>query len=91
MSTRVILVRTQDEAGTRRRLGLVAEQVTGTTHVAPEEATPSPVALADAPFLGELHVSQGEVFQVVKVSELLPPEVRSLLFPAAEGTWTSPS
>jgi chemotaxis-related protein WspB len=89
MSTRVILVRFADASGSTHLLGLVAEQVTDTMAVTPAEAQPSPVRIQDAAYLGDLFAGEEGLLQVVKVEELLPPEVQVLLFPTERGEWTS--
>jgi chemotaxis-related protein WspB len=81
MSTRVILVNFATASGSTHLLGLVAEQVTDTVTVAADRGRPSPLQVQDAAYLGEVFAAPGGLLQVVKVGELLPPEVQTLLFP----------
>jgi chemotaxis-related protein WspB len=81
-STRVVLVRYPVAGGGTRPLGLVAEQVTDVTTPREGSLQPTGVRQAGTPWLGDVgRLPTGELVQVVRVSELLPAEVRAVLFP----------
>ena len=82
LSTRIVLVDYPDGRGGTRLLGLLAENVTETLRRDPEEFRDAGVELPDAPWLGRVASDAGGLVQWVQVEQLLPPELRALLFPA---------
>ena len=83
LSTRIVLVDYPDGRGGTRLLGLLAEQVTETMRRNPEDFRDSGVGVPDAPWLGPVASDAGGLVQRVEIGELLTPDVRALLFPAA--------
>jgi chemotaxis-related protein WspB len=80
--TRIVLVDYPAGQGATRPLGLLAEHVTGIETLDPAVLADSGVA--GAPFLGQVGAAAAGLLQLVEPGELLPPEVRALLFrPAA--------
>lgn len=84
LSTRLILVRYPD-AKTGRLLGLVAERATSVTR-ADEKVFTSP-GVAAAPWLGGVTPAGGSLAQRIKIEELLPADLRAVLFQAVEGAF----
>jgi chemotaxis-related protein WspB len=82
LSTRIVLVDYPDGRGGTRLLGLLAEQVTETLRLRPEEFRDTGVELSDAPWLGPVASDPGGLVQRIDVAQLLTPDVRALLFPA---------
>ncbi len=80
LSSRILLVDFVDAAGGRHPLGLLAEKVTDTGTFAVDEAQPAGVAPPDAPYLGPLLVQGREQAQLIRVAELLPDDLRQMLF-----------
>jgi chemotaxis-related protein WspB len=79
--TRIVLADYRLPAGGSATLGLLAEHVTGIEDIACG-ALRDP-GLAGAPFLGQVASSAHGMLQLVEIDQLLTPEVRALLFPAA--------
>jgi chemotaxis-related protein WspB len=82
-STRVILADYPGRNGERHILGLLAERVTETVFCTEEDLRPSGMAVAGAPYLGDLLVHAGEMIQRVAIEQLLPPSLQESLFPPA--------
>ena len=82
LSTRIVLVRHPDGRGDERLLGLLAEHVTETMRRDPDAFGSAGVDLPDAPWLGPVASDEGGLVQWLQVEQLLPPELRELLFPA---------
>ncbi len=81
LTTRIVIVDYPLPGGGRHPLGLLSEQVMETTRIADEAFMPSGVEVPDAPWLGPVARRDERLEQRVEVSELLPDEVRELLFP----------
>jgi chemotaxis-related protein WspB len=81
LSTRIVLVHYPDGRGGLRLLGLLAEHVTETFRRSPEDFRDAGVDVPDAPWLGPVATDAGGLVQWVEVGQLLPPELRALLFP----------
>ena len=64
-----------------RALGLVAVRATEAVRLDGAGAPPG-IEVPEAPYLGELHFDGHRTVQLVRVAELLPEELRALLFPA---------
>lgn len=82
LSTRIVLVHYPDGRGGTRLLGLLAEHVTETLRRHPEEFQDAGVHSPDAPWLGRVASDPGGLVQWVQVAQLLPEDLRALLFPA---------
>ncbi|MBB1594280.1 chemotaxis protein CheW [Achromobacter sp. UMC46] len=89
-STRLALVRFRPDAGAGtgvdaegRLLGLILEQATETVHYDPAAFRPYGLDNAGARYLGPVLSDARGMVQAVKVGDLLPAPVRTLLFPAA--------
>lgn len=82
-STRVILVNYPGRDGEHHILGLLAERVTETVFCTEEDLLPAGIAVAGAPYLGDLFVHTGEMIQRVAIERLLPSSLQESLFPPA--------
>jgi chemotaxis-related protein WspB len=80
LSTRIILVRHPGPSGEGRVLGLLAERATDSLDDGSAEPVSSGVASPEAPYLGGLSVTGGNMIQYVKVEHLLTDDVRKRLF-----------
>lgn len=78
--TRIILVDYPLPGGASASLGLLAEHVTGIEALDPAALRESGVD--SAPFLGQVAGSADGMLQLVRLDQLLTPEVRALLFQA---------
>ena len=83
MSTRIILVNYGVAGATSNILGLMAERVTETIKRERDEFVSTGVATPDAPYLGPVSKDSGGMLQLMDINELIPGEVRALLFPPA--------
>ncbi len=79
--TRIVLADYPLGGGATACIGLLAEHVIGVETVEPG-ALRDP-GLAGAPFMGQVASTAHGMLQLVEVDELLPAEVRALLFPEA--------
>lgn len=83
LDSRIVLIDYPVDGGSRQ-LGLLVEHVIGIQDV--PEASLADAGIDGAPFLGQVAAS----LQLIEVNELLPPDVRALLFPreqsAVEGS-----
>lgn len=80
LSTRVILVEFLDGEGRARILGLLAERVTETIKIEPEQIESSGIRIDQSPYLGDL-IQDESMTQLIRPGDLLPEPVRNLLFP----------
>jgi len=80
LSTRIILVRHPGPSGEGRVLGLLAERATDTLDTGATEPLSSGVATPEAPYLGGISTSGGEMVQYVRVEHVLPADLRDRLF-----------
>lgn len=80
-STRLIVVDYPVEDGACRPLGLIAERVTGTLRLTPEQFREPGVSMSAAPYLGKVAEDGGKLLQLVSPDQLLPEAVRQILFP----------
>lgn len=86
LSTRLLLVRYPAPGG-ERLLGLVAERATGVARI--EEKTFAKSGVTAAPWLGDVAPVRdggGGMSQRVRVRELVPADLRAVLFQAVEET-----
>ena len=80
--TRIVIVDYRAPGGeTMHALGLLASQVRGIADIDPQQLEDSGVATA--PFLGQVASDADGIVQLVELEQLLPPDVRALLFPSA--------
>jgi chemotaxis-related protein WspB len=80
LSTRLLLVHYPDGTGTRRLLGLLAEQATETLHREPGDFVAAGVQSDGAPYLGPVANDARGLIQWIEVNKLLPAAVREALF-----------
>lgn len=84
MSTRIIVVSYGVQSEPARLLGLMAERVTETALKNTDDFLPTGIATPVAAYLGPVAGDSQGMLQLVRIEELLSPEVRTLLFaPAA--------
>ena len=94
VDTRIVLVDYRLPDGALRKLGLLAEHVTGIETIEP--ASLADPGVAGAAFLGQVASSGAGMLQLIALEQLLGAEVRALLFApapasaAATGDVTSP-
>lgn len=84
LSTRIILVRHPDRCGRPQLLGLLAEQVTETMRCSASDFGESGVSVPAAPYLGPVTADGKGLVQWIEVDQLLPDDIRDLLFQAPE-------
>lgn len=84
MNTRIVMARSPDRDGTMRLLGLIAEKVNNTVRCEKGEFADPGVYNPDAPWLGAVAGDSMGLVQWVNIGSLLAPEVRAVLFAAAE-------
>jgi chemotaxis-related protein WspB len=80
LSTRMIVVDYPLEQGGVRQLGLLAERATETAAISEADLRPAGVQVDEAPFLGKVAISSGEMVQLIEVGQLLTQAVVALLF-----------
>lgn len=83
-STRLVLV-DYPLQGQGRWLGLILEQATDTLRCHPDEFRDYGLEQGSARYLGPVYEAADGLVQRIRVADLLPDEVRALLFPATEG------
>jgi chemotaxis-related protein WspB len=76
--TRIVLVDYAAPEGATHALALLAERVQGVQDVA--DAGLQPAGVKAAPFLGEVAGDAEGIVQIVELEQLLPAELRALLF-----------
>ncbi len=82
-STRLVLVNYQPQPGADTRwLGLILEQATETLRCDPAEFQPYGLSNPAAPYLGPVREDALGLMQWIGVTDLLPDDVRALLFAA---------
>ena len=80
LSTRVLLINYPDATGTKRLLGLIAENATETVRREPADFVASGVKADGAPYLGPVATDPRGLLQWIEVDKLLPAPVREALF-----------
>lgn len=80
LSTRIIVLDYPDGEGRPRLLGLLAERVSETFRRDASQFQDAGVDLPDARYLGPVATDEQGLVQWVRVEQLLPPDVRDLLF-----------
>ncbi|WP_242443169.1 chemotaxis protein CheW [Pseudomonas sp. LFM046] len=83
-STRLVLVH-YPLADESRWLGLILEQATDTLRCSPEAFRDYGLEQGGARYLGPVYQAADGLVQLIRVVDLLPNDVRALLFPATEG------
>ncbi|MGJ7549277.1 chemotaxis protein CheW [Pseudomonas alloputida] len=83
-STRLVLVRYRHE----QVLGLILEQATETLRCMSDEFQPYGLDNGEAPYLGPVRQDAQGLLQRIEVDDLLPENVRELLFPHSPGQVT---
>jgi chemotaxis-related protein WspB len=64
----------------RRLLGLIGEQVSDVIAVSVQQYISPPIALPQAPYLGEIVEIHGETAQIFLVNRLLPPSFQDVFY-----------
>jgi len=83
-TTRIVMVDFPLRDGNKCTLGLLAEQVTETVELAPDDFSSTGLRIEDTPWLDQAaHTAEGLV-QQISVAALLPEEVQMQLFPAGD-------
>ena len=77
---RLLLVKYPTNGEAHHLLGLLAESVTDTGHLAPEKFVPSGVAVDEAPYLGDVNPEAEDIVQTVNIEQLLPDDLQARLF-----------
>jgi chemotaxis-related protein WspB len=77
---RLLLVNYQTEGEKPHLLGLLAENITETDHLKPEELVSSGVAIDEAPYLGDVIPQAESIVQTVRIEQLLPDDLKARLF-----------
>lgn len=91
LTTRIVVVNHTDGAGHERPLGLIAEYVTQTLRIEPEDFVDPGVTLPQAPYLGPVLMDSKGPIQWLHAQRLLAEPIRDLLFaPAVELTNEAP-
>ncbi|WP_024303716.1 chemotaxis protein CheW [Pseudogulbenkiania sp. MAI-1] len=80
LSTRLIVVDYPDSRQVRRRLGLIAERVTGTLRRGQEDFVSPGISNAEAPYLGPVTSDAQGMVQWLDIGTLLPAAVRDVLY-----------
>jgi chemotaxis-related protein WspB len=80
LSTRIIVVHFKPHTGPERLIGLMAERVTETVSVAPEQCKSSNITIDAAPYLGSVIAEKKEMIQCLQIDRLLPANVQDALF-----------
>ena len=84
MSSRVVVVNLAAKGEREQLLGVAVERVTDAVEVSPAALQPAAVEVDDARFLGQMVTTESGLVQLVKVTDLLPADVRARLFPAED-------
>jgi chemotaxis-related protein WspB len=84
-TTRTILVEFPLARGGKRRLGLLAEQVTETIEIDPGAFRPTGLHLSDAPYLSQAAHCDADVIQQISTADLLPESVQEQPFSTEAG------
>ena len=85
ITTRMILVDFPLAAGGTRTLALLAEHVTETLQLDEQEFTDTGINIPDAPFIGKAAYTDQGLVQKLSITDLVPPDVQSQLYPAEAG------
>lgn len=80
LSTRILLVQYPGTCGASHVLGILAERVLETVSCGPDDFQSPGIDTPEARYLGSVLVRDGGMLRCVTVAELLPRQVRELLF-----------
>lgn len=80
MSTRIILVRYPPPPAAPKMIGLLAERVTEAITLDTERAAPPGIAIADAPYLGDVFFEERGSIQVLRLDAIFQGPARAMLF-----------
>lgn len=81
MTSRIILVQYPLPGGGQRLLGLLAEKVTETLKLDPDDFTRAGVHIEDTPYLGEIARDEQGMIHLLQPAQLLSPALCAQLFP----------
>jgi chemotaxis-related protein WspB len=79
-STRLILVHYPSREKPEHVLGLLAESVTDTRRIGDDKKQPSGMDVPGGSFLGDVAIEDNQIVQFLRISDLLPADVKSALF-----------
>lgn len=79
LSTRIIVVRFNDQAGEAQWLGLIAEHATGMMRREERDFVSAGVKVGNAPYLGPVVMDEKGVIQLLHAEHLLTENLRHLL------------
>lgn len=82
--TRVIVMDFPSLDGIKRRLGLVAEDVTTTFTADEKDFEDAGMELKDSPYLGKIVRHEGELVQIIAAENLIPENVQEIIFKKQE-------
>ena len=89
LSTRIIMVRLKDVAGSDRVLGLVAELVMETVRVEETSLAQPGIAIEDSEYLGKMIICPRGLVQCIRPEALVSASLRQVLFPTEDqGTFS---
>jgi len=80
LSTRIVLMDYPGRDGASHALGLLAERVTETVVVNPDDLNDAGLSVRDAPYLGRVGAAGGQMIQTLELDRLLPEDLRDSLF-----------
>ena len=80
LSTRLVVAKFVDGAGTLRLLGLIVERAGAVANLDAAQFRKVGISNVGAPYLGPVAVDESGLIQWVDVDELLPASVQTLLF-----------
>lgn len=81
LSSRIVIVRYRPPGRTEDcSLGILAERVTEIIEIPESQVQSMGVSTADAPYLGKVAMNEQGMVQLVRVSALLPDDLRERLF-----------
>jgi chemotaxis-related protein WspB len=79
-STRLILVHYPSREDARHVLGLLAQSVTDTRRIGDGKLQPSGMNVPGSSFLGQIAIDEKEMVRLIRISELLPDNLKAALF-----------
>jgi chemotaxis-related protein WspB len=80
LSTRIVIIKFEDENNGQRLIGVLAEKLTEVTRVEESEFMASGVQNDNAKFLGDVATDEQGILQRLQVSEILPKQAQQMLF-----------
>jgi chemotaxis-related protein WspB len=79
MSTRIVLVRFPRSSPSPKLVGLLAERVTEAVSLDVSRAVPPGIAIADAPYLGDVHFDERGMIQLLELDGIVTGPTRAML------------